>query len=429
MSIFGAAVRGRFRPQRQQQRARHHLRQHRQRQHRRLQGDHAPISRRWSPQSGSASDYSPGGVQTQPLYNIAQQGAIQAASSPTDLAISGGGFFVVNSNAAGVERHRRDLLHPRRQFHRRRQRQSRQCRRPLPPGPDADRGAEPRRSPPAAPATLSAHDHRLASDHQRQQHQRHGDADRERDARRQSAGQRQFGTAETMTVPVYDSLGVEHDMTLTFTPTGTANQWTCLGVLRQCRHQHGDDRGRRQIVQFNTDGTLDAAASTFNTANALSITLGSRGQRRHLAADLTFNLGCQRQHQRIEPARHRPSPSATSTRTACSSAASRASASARTASSPRNFSNGLTRAIAIVPLATFEDPDGLAPATPATPISRRQNSGMPLLEQPGTGAAGQIDAVLAREFDGRYRHGIQPPDHRAERLSGEFEGDHRRPTR
>src|ERR1700733_12131505 len=49
----------------------------------------------------SPTDYSPGGVTTSPLYGIAQQGSIQTASSPTDLAISGGGFFVVNSNAGG----------------------------------------------------------------------------------------------------------------------------------------------------------------------------------------------------------------------------------------------------------------------------------------------------------------------------------------
>ncbi len=53
-------------------------------------------------QSGVSSEYSPGGVSTTALYNIAQQGAIQAASSPTDLAISGGGFFAVNSSADGV---------------------------------------------------------------------------------------------------------------------------------------------------------------------------------------------------------------------------------------------------------------------------------------------------------------------------------------
>ena len=53
-------------------------------------------------QSGIAGDYSPGGVTSKPIFNIAQQGALQSASSPTDLAISGGGFFVVDSNAQGT---------------------------------------------------------------------------------------------------------------------------------------------------------------------------------------------------------------------------------------------------------------------------------------------------------------------------------------
>ena len=51
-------------------------------------------------QSGAPSLYSPGGVQSSPFYNISQQGVLQAESTPTDLAISGGGFFVVNSAAA-----------------------------------------------------------------------------------------------------------------------------------------------------------------------------------------------------------------------------------------------------------------------------------------------------------------------------------------
>jgi flagellar hook protein FlgE len=52
-------------------------------------------------QSGSPSLYAPGGVQSAPFRHIDQQGVLQASSSPTDLAISGGGFFVVNNNAAG----------------------------------------------------------------------------------------------------------------------------------------------------------------------------------------------------------------------------------------------------------------------------------------------------------------------------------------
>ena len=53
-------------------------------------------------QAGSSTNYAPGGVQSSPIYNIDQQGVIQAASSTTDLAISGNGFFVVDSSASGT---------------------------------------------------------------------------------------------------------------------------------------------------------------------------------------------------------------------------------------------------------------------------------------------------------------------------------------
>ena len=43
--------------------------------------------------------FSPGGVRTRPVALVDQQGLVQASASPTDLAISGQGFFVVNSNA------------------------------------------------------------------------------------------------------------------------------------------------------------------------------------------------------------------------------------------------------------------------------------------------------------------------------------------
>lgn len=43
--------------------------------------------------------YSPGGVQASPFQQIDKQGLIQASSSTTDLAISGKGFFVVNTRS------------------------------------------------------------------------------------------------------------------------------------------------------------------------------------------------------------------------------------------------------------------------------------------------------------------------------------------
>lgn len=47
------------------------------------------------------TNYSSGGVLSHPKQLIDQQGLLQSSSSPTDVAITGQGFFVVNSNVAG----------------------------------------------------------------------------------------------------------------------------------------------------------------------------------------------------------------------------------------------------------------------------------------------------------------------------------------
>ena len=47
--------------------------------------------------SGSASKYSPGGVSSNPTGLVDRQGLLQASTSPTDLAVTGKGFFVVNT--------------------------------------------------------------------------------------------------------------------------------------------------------------------------------------------------------------------------------------------------------------------------------------------------------------------------------------------
>jgi flagellar hook protein FlgE len=49
--------------------------------------------------SASAEAYSSGGAKANTLYRIDQQGLIQASTSPTDIAVDGNGFFVVNSRA------------------------------------------------------------------------------------------------------------------------------------------------------------------------------------------------------------------------------------------------------------------------------------------------------------------------------------------
>ena len=50
-------------------------------------------------EGASLNRYSPGGVRSNPFQLVDRQGLLQASQSATDLAISGRGFFVVNSNS------------------------------------------------------------------------------------------------------------------------------------------------------------------------------------------------------------------------------------------------------------------------------------------------------------------------------------------
>jgi flagellar hook protein FlgE len=52
--------------------------------------------------NGASTLYSPGGVQSSPFYNVDQQGVMQSTNSPTDIALSGHGFFAVNVSPGGA---------------------------------------------------------------------------------------------------------------------------------------------------------------------------------------------------------------------------------------------------------------------------------------------------------------------------------------
>lgn len=51
--------------------------------------------------AATSSAYSPGGVRNNTVQNISKQGIISSTSAPTDIAISGAGFFVVSARADG----------------------------------------------------------------------------------------------------------------------------------------------------------------------------------------------------------------------------------------------------------------------------------------------------------------------------------------
>jgi flagellar hook protein FlgE len=53
-------------------------------------------------ESATDNSFTPGGVQSRPYALVDQQGLLQSSASPTDVAISGRGFFVVNQSANGT---------------------------------------------------------------------------------------------------------------------------------------------------------------------------------------------------------------------------------------------------------------------------------------------------------------------------------------
>lgn len=49
--------------------------------------------------AATTTHYSPGGVRSRPFQHVDRQGLLQGSSSPTDIAIVGNGFFIVNEDA------------------------------------------------------------------------------------------------------------------------------------------------------------------------------------------------------------------------------------------------------------------------------------------------------------------------------------------
>ncbi|HUZ91639.1 MAG TPA: flagellar hook-basal body complex protein, partial [Methylocella sp.] len=51
---------------------------------------------------GATADYNAGGVSTTIRYNVGEQGSLMSTTSPTDLAIQGNGFFLVENSAGAT---------------------------------------------------------------------------------------------------------------------------------------------------------------------------------------------------------------------------------------------------------------------------------------------------------------------------------------
>jgi flagellar hook protein FlgE len=334
--------------------------------------------------SGSPSLYSPGGVQSSPLYNVAQQGVLQSESSPTDLAISGGGFFVVNSNQAGGSTGTTSYT--------RAGNFSVDANGNLVNAAGLYLQGQPLTA--AQAAQIAAGNSNVLTTTTPSLLQTVNVANNAGTAQQTSNVSlvanlpANATTAQTMTVPVYDTLGVQHNMTLTFTPSGTANQWNVATSFTGAGTTTATIAAGDNVVQFNSDGTLNTAGTTFNAASALSVAWDPTVSGGTSPQTVSFNLGTNGTSSglsQIGTSFSIGQINQDGVQFGNFSGVTVNQAGIVTA----NYDNGLSRAIYIVPVGTFSNPNGLQPQSGNT-YTQTTDSGSAVLREAGTGSAGTI---------------------------------------
>jgi len=330
-------------------------------------------------QATSVTQYNPGGVQSQAVAQVSQQGILQSTAFATDLALSGGGFFVVNSatDRSGTSAFTRagsfavdangDLKNLAGQF-----------LQGLKLTPDdlakIDAGEINSINFPAIGNLETVNVTGL-----------NGQATPTTAvtlAANLPSTDTSTSDAREITMQLFDSQGNSHNLTLTLTRSATAaNTWNVAlpTTLSDGVGQPSFPTATNNVIAFNNDGTIDLTTSTFDTADAISISYGSGGP---ATQTLTFKLDGMTQF-------------------GDKFAVSRLDQNGREAGTfssvsidnnglvTANFDNGQHQPIFLLPVATFSNANGLTPQTGNTYLASNE-SGTVLLQQAGNGTAGKI---------------------------------------
>jgi flagellar hook protein FlgE len=197
-----------------------------------------------------------------------------------------------------------------------------------------------------------------------------------------SAGQVVTAPAVTATV------GAE-TFTAALPTSGTpVNRWAVSATFPNSGTTNALIAAGEQYVQFNTDGSLNLAQSTFATPNALSIVWDPSVSGGASPQTLTFDIGTNAQTNGLSQLGN-----TFSVGTINQDGVKFGNFTGVTVDAngivTANFNNGLHQAIFILPIATFANPDGLLPQTGDT-YQQSAASGSVLLNEAGTGAAGTV---------------------------------------
>jgi flagellar hook protein FlgE len=212
-------------------------------------------------EAATSTSYTPGGVIAHPRQLIDHQGLLQSASSPTDIAVSGNGFFVVNTSAASQSG--TPFLFTRAGDFQ----------------PDANgnlvntAGYYLQGFPTDASGNIITTNRTTTTGLETVNVQGLSGtaaATQNITVAANLPATDAAGTVHDITAQIYDSLGVAHNLTLEFTKAATLNEWTVAApslTLASSGAASGTVTFGPSVVTFNTDGTLNTVS---NPSNLLS---------------------------------------------------------------------------------------------------------------------------------------------------------------
>jgi len=319
-----------------------------------------------------AQQYSSGGVTVSGRSNIAQQGLLTTTTNPTDVAIQGAGFFIVSSSASGGDTsYTRDGAFTINNA-----------------GYLTNDGSylmgwrtDSSGNVVGGGGSLEAIDTQVATVS--------GAATTKTSIAANLPADAAVGNSFTTSMPVYDGLGTASTIQITWDKTG-ANAWTATfanpTLASDPSVTTGTTTGSIDLT-FNSDGSL---ASTSPSPPTISVTGWSSG-----AADSTIAvaLGSTGSTDGLTQFASGQSPPAISVTGIDSDGLAFGKLSSVSIGSNglvnATYSNGQTVAIYKIPVATFNNPDGLAAQSDGL-YQATVGSGGATIQASGTGGAGTV---------------------------------------
>jgi len=367
--------------------------------------------------SASAGAYNSGGVQANVTQLINQQGQLTQTNSPTDLAISGNGFFVVTPTSAGTADDATPSYTRAGNFTANSagylvnsaglylQGWAANSQGVITPNPSdlsqlstiniADVGNEPD---PTSEASINVNlnsGQAISTAASAGTYSASTPAD-SMAAYTASNGASGVAPDYSTQITVYDSKGGAHTFQLDFLKSSTPNQWNAELVAVPASDVQGATNGliTSGVVAFNPDGTLNTTATTFSASD---INIGASTATSGVAWATALGLPAQSINVNLSgsPASVTQYDSASVTNSTTVNGGPAGTLSGVSVQSNgdvvASFSNGATKTIAQVAVATFTNVDGLQSIS-GDAYNQTLQSGSATFEQAGQAGAGTISA-------------------------------------